>query len=127
MNTASAAQHTKGPVEWYHVGLIPGDGCLRLDAADGTNILITDMTDEALKYDPLPSEADQDLIRDAFNVASESGCTPRQLLAQRDALLAALRALVAEQECATLPLGARCPRVKCAACDARAALAATAR
>ncbi len=59
---SQAASHTPGPWEWFHVGTIPGDGCLRLDAADGTNILITDKTDESLSWNPLPNDANAALI-----------------------------------------------------------------
>jgi len=44
------------------------------------------------------AEANANLIAEAFNVATETGLTPRQLADQRAELLDALRALIARKD-----------------------------
>lgn len=61
---------TPGQRDWGFVGNIPGDGCYRLDVVDEAGvhhrdqrpILITDRSDKAAGYDPLPNAADAAFI-----------------------------------------------------------------
>ena len=84
--------YTKGPVE-----LVFDDGIGRqvLRSPSIGNIAIL------CEHDIGPPEWEQDeanaaLISEAFNVAHETGLTPRQLAGQRERLMACLRAEVAD-------------------------------
>lgn len=74
--------HTRGPVEWkltYTNRNNKRSGGY-LQNGKGDLVIVTE-----LESDP-PYGADRDLIADAFNVAHETGLTPRELAADRDRL-----------------------------------------
>lgn len=78
-------KHTKG--------LVTTDfqDAMYVRAQDGSNICIMGQLTAHGRRGADVSAANARLIADAFNVATETGLTPRQLLSQRDALREALQ------------------------------------
>ena len=98
-------EYTKGKVEWSH-RRIPNDE----DEMTATQVYTAEdgQTIATLSWYPMPKEkgiyegrnvlitrtyrdGNAELIAESFNVANESGFTPRQLLEQRNELLDALK------------------------------------
>lgn len=86
-------RHTPGPVE---VKEVMGQKFVAAKPYEGHPYFNRTTTIEILSDEDYPTRnGDIELIAEVFNVTTESGLTPRQLLEQRDALLEAGKNLVA--------------------------------
>jgi len=92
------AQHTPGPC---HIGgqgsaLAPVniDGKIRVWAKDGGAVCDVSIRRTLGSLDRSVEAANANLIAEAFNVATETGLTPRQLADQRTELLAELKGII---------------------------------
>lgn len=85
----SAAKHTAGPVEFRDGYILAGSEALKVVGVQ-TPCVVGPSRLEAVR--------NSQFIADAFNVAHETGLTPRQLAEQRDELLAALRSVTDDLE-----------------------------
>jgi hypothetical protein len=98
-----SAWHTEGPVtvtrddpqEW-HINAVHGDS--RIGHRQWNGMIAVYGCDDFPVDGARIAEANANLIAEAFNVATETGLTPRQLADQRAELLDALRALIARKD-----------------------------
>lgn len=96
-----SALHTEGPVtvtrddpqEW-HINAVHGDS--RIGHRQWNGMIAVYGCDDFPVDGARIAEANANLIAEAFNVATETGLTPRQLAEQRAELLEALIKLLAE-------------------------------